>query len=155
MRLTIAKLLASLASHPLWAAALGFEETKMSNELTVYKEKTPTDYKLSVGDEIKVGEFFWIPESSYIGLDLDARHGNKRSIGGSVDEDCTLKIRGFIDEHTVVVRLERPRLPKGSRAPIGTVFSMPLDVIHTWPEKRRKLEEQEQKRAALAERFLR
>ena len=85
-----------------------------------------------VGDVIPVGEFFWIPDDAIIGYTEDAKHGH-RFTGGSVDIDCTVKVIDVLDRH-VVVELDRPTIPYGAPAPIGTVFFLSIKQINTWPE---------------------
>jgi hypothetical protein len=77
---------------------------------------------ISVGDKIRVGEHFWIPDEHIIGWDSDAQHGNGYDeSGGSADESCTVTVRGILNDWAVVW-LDRDSTPYGAMASIGTVF---------------------------------
>lgn len=108
-----------------------------------------------VGDVIKVGEFFWIKESDFIGFDKGAKHGYgiERDRGtGSVDEMCSLEVRGFI-RGEIVVCLMRPEIPYGAPAPIGTVFKISPYVLKSWGPKIRRAKSRDVEMDALSRQF--
>ena len=111
-----------------------------------------------VGDVVKVGGFFWIPEDAHIIFDSDAYHlhGVRDYTGGLVDTDCILTIRGFETvrgQRMAVVRLDWRRPPAGAEAPNGQVFLIPISQMQQWPEMLKKIEAHETAREALAEKY--
>ena len=117
----------------------------MGNFMQTWKTKIRTmwnsgDYSLNarpdtlihVNDVIRVKKFFWIPDKDFIGYTADAKHGHGlQDNPGSVDEGCYLKIIKISYPHAVV-ELERPEMPYGAPAPIGTLFKFPLREMHSW-----------------------
>jgi len=70
-----------------------------------------------VGQEIQVGQFFWI--ETCIGMANNAVHGNGVRCAprpGSADTDCKVRVLEIRDGCAVVVLL-RPEVPYGASAP--------------------------------------
>lgn len=114
---------------------------------------------VSVGDTIPVGEHFWIKDKDFIGYDHDAEHGHGIALWdihspGSVDIGCSLTVRAIKNGYAIV-RLNRPSVPYGAPAPIGTVFQIPLNVISEWPEMISERLSHEHNRNALAKIYCR
>ncbi|MBI2612200.1 hypothetical protein HYW59_00070 [Candidatus Kaiserbacteria bacterium] len=89
---------------------------------------------LRVGEELPVGEFFWI--RICLGFAENAKHGQNLldpEMPGSADTDCRIRV---IQEHDGVatVVLIRNEIPYGARAPHGTIFLLPTEQILRWPE---------------------
>lgn len=87
------------------------------------------------GQRIPVGEFFWIQPDDFIDFQNPA-HGNDsshphRGTQGSVDVGCTLHVLAVIGSYAIV-RLERPEMPFGALAPIGTVFRIKVARMESW-----------------------
>jgi len=112
---------------------------------------------LKPGIEIPVGEFFWINEFDFIGYDSDSKHGHdihryNDNCPGSVEIDCTLSIRA-IKNNYAIVRLNRPKIPFGALAPIGTVFQIPISQLLTWSEKLRAIKDHKEQRSKLTQEY--
>lgn len=105
---------------------------------------------LTNGQEIPVGQFFWI--RSGIGFAENAHHGHgidrdRVASPGSADVDCKVRVLRVDGDFATVVLL-RPKVPYGAPAPHGTIFVLPVEEILRWPElsaerqrKQRALEE--------------
>lgn len=129
---------------------------EMDGSLSRSSTEVDTYTSICVGQEIQVGEFFWIPDHDFIGYDRDAYHGHcldKRS-PGSVDHDCTLTIRAIKNGYAIV-RLNRPQVPYGAPAPIGTVFQLPLSQMARWAEMTARREDRERQRRSLEQQYCR
>lgn len=98
-----------------------------------------------------MGKFFWISEEDLIGFDSDAEHGHGID-SGSVDEDCTLEVRGY-EGNKLVVSLRRPVVPYGAPAAIGTVFMINEETVLSWPSAIAARSEKEKERKRLAGKF--
>ena len=103
------------------------------------------------GDLILVGEFFWIDDKDLIGFDSNASHGDGGA-SGSVDEKCTLCVRGY-EGGRLVVSLIRPEMPYGAQASIGTVFLINESTVLKWPGMRAKKRQLTEKRERLASKY--
>ena len=97
------------------------------NALFTNKSKRP-----DIGDVIPVGEFFWITDDAMIGFAPGAVHGHGLSCS-SADVGCTVKVIDYAGSTHVAVELDRPEVPYGALAPIGTVFFLPLAQLYEWP----------------------
>ena len=109
---------------------------------------------IKTGDVVEVGEFFWIGRENLIGFDRDAQHGHDSRHAGSVDESCTLTVRGVSDGRAIV-RLNRPHVPYGAPAAIGTVFAIPVSKLEAWPDMVKQRKEKESARRVLAKEYCR
>jgi hypothetical protein len=133
------------------------------------KKKKPEKLSdLRVGDEVAVGEFFWIRSPQFIGFDHDAKHGHgishkhdseyghglshKEGSPGSADTDCTVVIRAINDDEAIV-SLQRDEIPYGAKAPIGTVFLVKVETLKLWPTMALAHHNATLKRNSLADQF--
>jgi len=106
---------------------------------------------LKIGSVVTVGDFFWIDEGDFIGYDEGALHGHGldgRS-GGSVAKGCELEVRSMSSGHAIV-SLDRPEVPHGAPAAIGTVFKISLKRLDLWGESSVELEIQRRVKEELA-----
>lgn len=107
---------------------------------------------IAIGRTYPVGGFFWIRDEDLIGFDFDAQHCHGKN-AGSVEFGCTVTVRGFKDGRAIV-RLDRPSMPAGAEAAIGTVFKISLAKMEAWPEAIAKRELRMAKREELASEYL-
>jgi hypothetical protein len=104
---------------------------------------------IAVGDEISVGQFFWI--DTCIGMADNAKHGHSirnEPSPGSADMDCTVRVLDLTRDYATVVLL-RPEIPYGAPAPHGTIFLVPIEVLERWPGMTARRIWQEQTRATM------
>lgn len=123
-------------------------------------EGTCTDitknHRYNVGDQIKVEQFFWIPD--FLGYDSNAYHAHglrdeDGGGGGSCDTDCTLEVRGIEDEHYIVSLIKRDRTPAGALAATGSVFRISREYIDGTEERHRALIKARAERARVLSKY--